>query len=269
MKQRLKRFMAEFLAMLTVFTTLFANGSAAFAASPSANIAFWYASKKASGEVNELKSGYNHGKILYAVIDGNAAYCMNFGLAADGGQLMNSYKNSSTSMTATQEKLLSYCLYYDYGINSATAPSNDQCDQFIAIQAMVWIIVANIYGTSSADSAAQKLCNTAPNPTSSYNYYTTLKNNINASYYVTVPSFTATRQSQAPTYELKWNEGNQRFEMTLKDSNGVLGNFSISLSGYLVEKSGNSVTVSSTSVNTNATTATMDSTIGAVETTTS
>ena len=49
----------------------------------------------------------------------------------------------------------------------------------------------------------------------------------------------------------------------------MLGNFSISLSGYPVEKSGNSVTISSTSVNTNATTATMDSTIGAVETTTS
>lgn len=269
MKQRLKRFMAGFLAMLTVFTTLFTNGTTAFAASPSANIAFWYASTKDSGEVSELKAGYSHGKILYAVIDGNTAYCMNFGLAADGGQLMNSYENSSTSMTAEQEKLLSYCLYYGYGTNSATAPSNDQCDQYIATQAMVWVIVANIYGTSSADSAAQKLCNTAPNPTSAYNYYTSLKKSINASYYVTVPSFAATRTSKAPTYELKWNEANQRFEATLTDSNGVLGNFSISLSGYSVDKSGNSVTISSKEVNTNATTATMDSTIGAVETTTS
>ena len=120
MKQRLKRFMAGFLAMLTVFTTLFTNGATAFAASPSANIAFWNASVKDSGEVSELKQGYKHGKILYAVIDGNAAYCMNFGLAADGGQLMNSYENSSTSMTAEQEKLLSYCLYYGYGTNSAS-----------------------------------------------------------------------------------------------------------------------------------------------------
>ena len=70
MKQKLKRFMAGFLAMLTVFTTLFTNGATAFAASPSANIAFWYASTKSSGEVSELKPGYNHGKILYAVIDG-------------------------------------------------------------------------------------------------------------------------------------------------------------------------------------------------------
>ena len=111
MKQKMKRFMAGFLALLTVFTTLFSNGTTAFAASSSANIAFWYASTRSSGEVSELKAGYDHGKILYAILDGNAAYCMNFGLAADGGQLMNSYPNSSTSMTAQQEKLLSYCLY--------------------------------------------------------------------------------------------------------------------------------------------------------------
>jgi len=261
--------MAGFLAMLTVFTTLFANGTTAFAASASARIAFWNASVKDSGEVSELKAGYKHGKILYAVLDGNAAYCMNFGLAADGGQLMNSYENASTSMTAAQEKLLSYCLYYGYGTDSAKAPTNDQCDRFIATQAMVWVIVGNIYGTDSGDSAAKKLCNTAPNPTSSYDYYKTLKKNINASYYASIPSFADSRQSKAPTYELKWNEANQRFETTLTDSNGVLGNFSISLSGYSVDKSGNKVTISQKEVNTNATTATMDSTTGAVETTSS
>ena len=85
MKQKMKRIMAGFLALLTVFTTLLGNGATAFAASSSANIAFWYASTRASGEVSELKAGYDHGKILYAILDGNAAYCMNFGLAADGG----------------------------------------------------------------------------------------------------------------------------------------------------------------------------------------
>ena len=255
--------------MLTVFSTLFTNGTTAFAASASANIAFWNASVKNSGEVSELKSGYNHGKILYAVIDGNAAYCMNFGLAADGGQLMNSYENANTNMSAAQEKLLSYCLYYGYGTNKAEAPSNAQCDKFIATQAMVWVIVGNIYGTSSADSAAKKLCNTAPNPTDSYDYYTSLKGKINASYYAEIPSFAASRQSKAPVYELKWNETNQRFETTLTDSNGVLGNFSISLGGYSVDKNGNKVTISSKEINTSETIAKMDSTTGAVETTSS
>ena len=66
MKQKLKRFMAGFMAMLTLVGTLFTNGTTAFAASPQANIAFWNASVKNSGEVSELKPGYNHGKILYS-----------------------------------------------------------------------------------------------------------------------------------------------------------------------------------------------------------
>ena len=112
MKQKLKRFMAGFMAMLTLVGTLFTNGTTAFAASPQANIAFWNASVKNSGEVSELKPGYNHGKILYSILDGNSAYCMNFGLRADGGQLMNSYDDASTSMSAQQRKLLSYCKYF-------------------------------------------------------------------------------------------------------------------------------------------------------------
>ena len=48
MKQKLKRFMAGFMAMLTLVGTLFTNGTTAFAASPQANIAFWNASVKNS-----------------------------------------------------------------------------------------------------------------------------------------------------------------------------------------------------------------------------
>lgn len=269
MKQKFKRFMAGFLALMTVFTSLFSNSSTAFAASESANIAFWYASVKNTGEVSELKPGYNHAKILYSIIDGNAAYCMNFGLAADGGQLMNSYDNPSTDLSDAQEKLLSYCLYYGFNSTSATAPSNDDCDEYIATQAMVWIIVANIYGTDSADSAAKKLCDSAPNAEASYEHYKSLKSKINLSYYATRPSFTSKTQSGAETYTLKWNEANQRYEKTFADSNGVLGNYDISLSGYTVTTDGNKLTVSTKDVKTSATTATMTSNVGAVETTSS
>ena len=189
MKQKLKRFMAGFMAMLTLVGTLFANGTTAFAASPQANIAFWNASVKNSGEVSELKPGYNHGKILYAILDGNSAYCMNFGLRADGGQLMNSYDDASTSMSAQQRKLLSYCLYYGFNSAQKAAPSNSQCDEYIATQAMVWVIVADIFGTGSGDSAARKLCNTAPSPDSSYSYYERLRDNISSSYNASLPCF--------------------------------------------------------------------------------
>ena len=107
--------------------------------------------------------------------------------------------------------------------------------------------VGNLFGTGSDDSAARKLCDTAPNPAASYGYYAGLKNNISASYYATRPSFASKTQSGAETYELEWNEGNRRFEKTLTDSNGILGKFDISLSGYTVEKNGNSVTIPATS----------------------
>lgn len=94
---------------------------------------------------------------------------------------MNSYDETSTSMSTEQRKLLSYCLYYGFNSTQKAAPSNSQCDEYIATQAMVWIIVANIFGTGSGDSAAQKLCNKAPNPTASYNYYERLKSNISSS----------------------------------------------------------------------------------------
>lgn len=102
MKQKLRRFMAGFLAILTMFTTLFTNGTTAFAASSSANIAFWVASSKDHGVISEFNSKHT-GSILYAMIDGHSAYCMNFGLSAKGGQLMNSDSNPNTNLSAAQE----------------------------------------------------------------------------------------------------------------------------------------------------------------------
>ena len=67
MKQKLRRFMAGFLAILTMFTTLFTNGTTAFAASSSANIAFWVASSKDHGVISEFNSKHT-GSILYAMI---------------------------------------------------------------------------------------------------------------------------------------------------------------------------------------------------------
>lgn len=108
MKQKIKRITAWIMAFLSVVTSLCSNGVIkVFAASPQANMAFWNASVCNSGIVSELHPSFNNGKILYSVLDGNAAYCMNFGLRADGGQLMNSYDNPSTEMSSEQQKLLS------------------------------------------------------------------------------------------------------------------------------------------------------------------
>lgn len=54
MKQKLRRFMAGFLAVLTMVTTLFTNGTSVYAASPSANILFWNASVKDHEVISEF-----------------------------------------------------------------------------------------------------------------------------------------------------------------------------------------------------------------------
>ena len=270
MKQRIKRITAWIMAFLSVVTSLCSNGVIkVFAASPQANMAFWNASVCNSGIVSELHHSFNNGKILYSVLDGNAAYCMNFGLRADGGQLMNSYDNPSTEMSSEQQKLLSYCLYYGYGTNEAAAPTNDQSDEYIATQSMVWIIMADIFGTDDADSAAKKLCNTAPNPEYSYEYYERLRDNIYNSYNAILPSFASKRPSGADTYELKWNEVNQRFEIKLTDTNEVLSDFDFDIEGYSIDKSDNTITISSKNVNTTATTGKFTSNSGRVDTTSS
>ena len=270
MKQKIKRITAWIMAFLSVVTSLCSNGVIkVFAASPQANMAFWNASVCNSGIVSELHPSFNNGKILYSVLDGNAAYCMNFGLRADGGQLMNSYDNPSTEMSSEQQKLLSYCLYYGYGTNEAAAPTNDQSDEYIATQSMVWIIMADIFGTDDADSAAKKLCNTAPNPESSYEYYERLRDNIYNSYNAILPSFASKRPSGADTYELKWNEVNQRFEIKLTDTNEVLSDFDFDIEGYSIDKSDNTITISSKDVNTTATTGKFTSNSGRVDTTSS
>ena len=81
MKVKLKRLWQDLWLCSHWFRTLFTNGTTAFAASPQANIAL-NASVKNSGEVSELKPGYNHGKILYSILDGNSALLYEFRIKA-------------------------------------------------------------------------------------------------------------------------------------------------------------------------------------------
>ena len=271
MRQRLKRLLAFFLALLTIVSsgaggllTLTAN-----AASAQSSIYFYNASVKAHGAISEYGSSHS-GQILYAMIDNHIGYCMNYGLTARSGKLMNSSgEPSNTNLSDKQEKLLSYALYYGFAHTGTDEPSNDMKDEFIATQAIVWNIVKGIFGTSAADSAAKKLCDCAPSPNHAYEYYAAVAGQVQAGYNKVVPSFASSRQSGAETYELKWNEANQRFETTLSDSNGVLGDFDLTLDGYSTSRSGNQLTIYRNSVADSATMASLVSNKGVVDTTSS
>lgn len=82
MKQRIKRILACMLAIVAAFTAVFSNVTPAMAVSAEAALSYWDASAKDVGEVSEIKPDFYHGKILYGLIDGHSAYCMNFGLQA-------------------------------------------------------------------------------------------------------------------------------------------------------------------------------------------
>lgn len=222
MRQKLKRFMSFIMALLIVVSSVSGSAMTAFAASAEANISFWYASASEHGVVSEFNSSHT-GQILYAMIDGKIGYCLNFGLTAETGELMKSDDEpNNTSLSAKQEKLLALCLYYGYADTADTQnePSNDKKDQFIATQSQVWIIEKGLFGTDSADNAAYTLSRCAPDPDTCYGYYKTLRDSIGAAYDQKIPSFASKTKSGAETIELKWNETNQRYEITLTDKNG-------------------------------------------------
>lgn len=174
-----------------------------------------------------------------------------------------------TPLSSDQQKLLAYCMYYGYSTTEFAEPTIDQKNHYIGTQTMVWVITEGLFNTPEGDSAATKICACAPDPDSALSYYSNLKADILKSFNAVAPSFATRAASEAPTYTLKWNESNKRYEYTLKDTNGVLSTFDIKLDGYKVEKNGNSVTISSTKVNEKSTTAKATSTAGVVETTTS
>ena len=253
MKMKWKKVMAVVLSMVIMLGSMFSGGYESKAASSSANLKLWYASSKEHAPIPEFNSYTYTGKIMYAMLDGNVAYCMNYARSADGSQSMTSSSVPKTALTAAQEKQLAYCMYYGYGSTSESAPTETQRNEFIATQAMVWIIEKDLFGTTQADTAAQKLCASAPSEAASYAYYVSLRDKMLASYNVIIPSFASGTQSSAPTYELAWNSANQRFEITLNDTNGALSNFDFSLNGYSMSRNGNQLTIYTTTVNTTPT----------------
>ena len=252
-KQKIKRIMAMMMAIVTAVMTVASGNAPVVAASPQANLKIWPASPNRTGEISELREGYDHGIMYYHMIDNEVSYCINYTLDATNGSLMSSSTDMFNNYTIDQERLFHYCLYYGHSNTDMTEPTEVQKDERSATQAMVWIIEANLFGTAAADSAARKICNAGYDPEYAYSYYEKLKENITNAYYMKKPSFAAPKTESAKTYELKWNETNQRFETTFTDTNGILSKYDLTLSGYNVSKNGDKLTIYTNSVKTTPT----------------
>lgn len=194
------------------------------------------ASSSQVGVISEYNSGYRHEKVLYGIINGQTAYCLNYGKTANNGQELSSHSSSSTPLSAEKKKLLGYCLAY--GNHAANANA-----QYIGTQAMVWNIVNGVFDTPRGDSAAKKLCRSASNSSGAYSYYTNLKASIKSSYQNKKPSFAAETKTAAKTYPLEWSNKNKRYEVTIPDNNASISNYTVSLSDYKVKKNKKSITV--------------------------
>lgn len=201
------------------------------------------ASTKKVGVVSQY-GGYNHDEMLYAYFPGNhVAYCMNFGKTAKNGTAMQSRESAKTSLSAEKKTLLCYCLHFGYNPSAPNPAGTNDKNHYIATQAEVWNICEGIFGTSSGNSAAQKICNTAPNATEAYSYYQTLTDKIKTANANKKPSFASETKGDAKTYTLKWSSKNKRYEVTITDDNAMLNNYNISVSGYKMEKKKASVTL--------------------------
>lgn len=107
---------------------------------------------------------------------------------------------------------------------------------------MVWIIEKEVFNTSAANSAAKKLCASAPSSSGSYNYYLNLKEKMLTALEVKSPSFSVSAKTNAETFELKWSKENSRYEVTLSDTNKVLSNYTVSVDGYKVSRNEDKLT---------------------------
>ena len=264
MIKKYKRIVA-FILVMTIFMTSTGIINMKVEASQSGNLLIWNASNNSTGVIPELSATYPHEKMLYCVIQNAAAYCMNYGKSARSGQGMTGDENMLSGYSDTQQRQLNLVLYFGHKTDHSSAPSDDAKNQYIATQALVWIVEADLLETQFADSAAQRMCSVAPNADASFAYYHLVKNQVLTSYHHTVPSFTDKRESKAQTLTLEWNNSKNRYEKTVTDSNNVLGDFNIDIPGVSQSVSGNKVTFYTSNVINTAKTGTFTSSNGSVE----
>lgn len=243
MRRKKKRFFAGFFALLMALAAWGNSGFLSLAANRTSVTKMWAASVREVGEVPQLWPGLHHKKVQYAMIDGETAYCMNYGLRGYKGLEVTGDTRHTTELSEEQEKCLLYCLYYGFAAESEGAPGEDEACAYIATQTMVWNITGGIWGTGQDDSAAAAICASAPNPEKAMSWYATLKRQVSYACMLRVPGFAAAESEASPVYELHWSQQNQRYEIALEDDSGMLDAFDLSLSGYEVQKEQNLVTI--------------------------
>ena len=185
--------------------------------------------------------------------DGLEAYCI------QPGVLFNDQTVTASSVydgfTLLQQTWIRSCLMYGYQDHTQYGYSWEE--EFVATQAMIWTIATGCFDGSRTDlSPLEESCfnccvTQAPNKQNVKNVYLALKKQIVT--HTVRPSFMSSSGSPSSitTHTLRYNYSTQQYEVTLTDTNGVLGNFDLSglsSAGFSVSRNGNTLKITSKTV---------------------
>lgn len=166
-------------------------------------------------------------------------YCIQYDIAANTGDQYD-HQITHPDINAQEQKLLQRALMYGYNEHTGALYGGNWVENAMATQTMVWIITGGQYGTSWEKKIADNLLQSNPTARGIYD-----KIRANMESYDTIPSFTASSESKAKDYELKYNMNNGKYELSLTDNHNVLKYFDFSDSGVTVQRSGNKLNLSS------------------------
>ncbi len=171
------------------------------------------------------------------------AYCIEPGYDVYTGEHYQSGSSSAwwTGMGTLKQQAINLALYYGFPNN--TALSGSAAEKWAATQAIVWEIVCGYRGTSGtnfarSDNRFYLMC-------SGYSGFKTAYGQIASALenHYKIPSFSAAFAGAAPIIDLTYNTSTGKYSATVTDTNGVLSNYSYSMSGVTFTRSGNSLTI--------------------------
>ncbi len=180
----------------------------------------------------------------------SSGYCMSYGVHTSNGTVYSAMSaDQYTALSDDQKRLINYAMMFGYDVGILPGAEYRDISKYIGTQIMIWMITSGQLGTSWESAIVNKL---VAGSADALNYYNILKSTITS--FRKRPSFSGANTLTAPTYTLQWNSAKNRYETSLTDTNGVLGDFSFSMSDVTFEKSGNTLTIHTTkAINTAAT----------------
>lgn len=269
MKKSIVKRIGSLLTVLLLTASIFSNGLVAFAADTKhtqSKVLDWSYNFEGSGLKNAydpLTGGNTNDAFRYKWAqeffywtdsNGNYCYCVQLGTDHEDSAVMSSITFNDNAMVKlysdrNQRERVRAATIYAYKGKSKYGYSGNV--ELVASQAMIWAVSGGYFDSSSESLSTNEssLLGHIIAPTNGehkdlINCYKKMKGDILS--HLKIPSGTSIQSRTAPTYELKYNPSNNKFEGTIKsDSNLAQFDFS-TLDGVTFQKSGNNIKVTAT-----------------------